>query len=53
MIHAWLPPGFVPPQVTVVSVKPVAEVMMRGLGPTVGRVQLNSDDVLYWRSDIL
>ena len=35
MIHAWLPPGFVPPQVTVVSVKPSAEVMMRGLGPTV------------------
>ena len=53
MIHAWLPPGFVPPQVTVVSVKPSAEVMMRGLGPAVGRVQLNSDDVLYWRSDIL
>ena len=27
--------------------------LMRGLGPTVGRVQLNSDDVFYWRSDIL
>ena len=30
-----------------------AVVAMRGLGPMVGRVQLNSDDVLYWRSDVL
>lgn len=52
-IHAWLPPGFVPPQVTIVSAKPSTEVMMvRSLGSTVVRPPLSGDDVLYWRSDI-
>jgi hypothetical protein len=27
-IRAWLPPGFVPPQVTIVSAKPSTAVMM-------------------------
>ena len=53
IIRAWLPSGFVPPQVTILSAQPSAEIMMRCLKPTVGRVQLYSDDVLYWRSDIL
>ncbi len=52
-IRAWLPPGFVPPQVTIVSAKPSKEVMMvRSLGSTVVRPRLSGDDVLYWRSDI-
>lgn len=52
-ITAWLPGGFLPPQVTVVGEKPAAEVMMikplsdraRGLRP------LAPSDVFYWRGD--
>jgi GNAT superfamily N-acetyltransferase len=52
-IRAWLPPGFVPPQVTIVSARPSTEVMMvRCLGSTLVPPQLSGDDVLYWRSDI-
>jgi hypothetical protein len=52
VIRAWLPSGFVPPQVTIVSAQRSAEVMMRHLSPTGGQVPLDSNDVLYWRSDI-
>ena len=53
-IRAWLPPGFLPPQVTIVSAKPSPEVMMvRSIGSTVLRPPLSGDDVLYWRSDIV
>ena len=52
-IRAWLPPGFVPPQATILSAKPSTEVMMmRPLGTTVVQPRLSGDDVLYWRSDI-
>jgi hypothetical protein len=52
-IRAWLPPGFVPPQVTTISPKPSTHMMMvRPLGSTVIRPRLSGDDVLYWRSDI-
>lgn len=52
-IRGWLPRGFVPPQVTVVSAKPATEVLMvRSLGSTVVLPPLAGDDVLYWRSDI-
>ena len=51
-IRAWLPRGFVPPQVTIVSATPSTEVMMlRSLGTAV-HPRLSGDDVLYWRSDI-
>ena len=51
-IRAWLPRGFVPPQVTNVSAKPSTEVLMvRSLGSMV-QPRLSGDDVLYWRSDI-
>lgn len=53
-IHAWLPRGFVPPQVTIRSAKPSTEVMMvRPLGTTEKLLRLSGEDVLYWRSDIL
>jgi hypothetical protein len=53
VIRGWLPPGFMPPQVTMVSATPAAEVMMmRGLRSTVARLPVSSEDVLYWRSDI-
>lgn len=53
-IHAWLPRGFVPPQVTIRSAKPSTEVMMvRSLGTTEKHLRLSGEDVLYWRGDIL
>jgi hypothetical protein len=52
-IYAWLPRGFVPPQVTIVSEKPSTQVMMvKRLGSTVIEPRLSGDDILYWRSDI-
>jgi GNAT superfamily N-acetyltransferase len=52
-IRAWLPRGFVPPQVTIVSAKPSTEVVMvRALGSSMIQSRLSSDDVLYWRADV-
>jgi hypothetical protein len=52
-IRAWLPHGFVPPQVTIVSAKPSTEVLIvRSLGSSMIQPRLSSDDVLYWRADI-
>jgi GNAT superfamily N-acetyltransferase len=53
-IRAWLPDGFLPPQITILGEKPSAETMMirplgdraRGLGP------IASADVLYWHGDL-
>ena len=54
VIRGWLPPGFVPPQVTIVSTRPSAAIVLaRPLTPTVDRLGLSSDDVLYWHSDVL
>ncbi len=52
-IKAWLPDGFLPPQVTVIGEQPSGEVMMiralteraRGLAP------LAAADVFYWHGD--
>lgn len=53
VIRGWLPPGFVPPQVAIVSARPATEVMMmKFLQSTVARLSLSNDDVLYWRSDL-
>ncbi len=52
-IRAWLPAGFVPPQLTIVSAKPSTPVMMvRSLGATLIQPRLSGHDVLYWRSDM-
>jgi GNAT superfamily N-acetyltransferase len=52
-IRGWLPPGFVPPQVLIVSAMPSSErVMIRSLKSTVAGPQLSGHDVLYWRGDI-
>jgi hypothetical protein len=48
-----MPAGFIPPQVTIVSTKPTAEVILaRRLSPSVEQPRLSSEQVLYWRSDI-
>jgi GNAT superfamily N-acetyltransferase len=52
-ITAWLPDGFRPPQVTIVSERPATDVMM--VRPLSDRVRaalpVAASDVLYWRSD--
>jgi len=52
-IRAWLPPGFLPPQVVVAEAAPPAEVMM--VRPLSARAKaalpLRGADVLYWHSD--
>jgi N-acetylglutamate synthase-like GNAT family acetyltransferase len=55
-IRAWLPHGFLPPQVNIVGEQPSAEVMMikslndraRGLLTS----PLASSDIMYWRADL-
>jgi hypothetical protein len=52
-IRGRLPPGFVPPQVTIVSEMPSTHVMMvQALGPTGVQPRLSADDVLYWLGDV-
>lgn len=53
-IRAWLPPGFVPPQVTIAATRPSREVMMvRPLTPAAAAARtLGAGDVLYWRADL-
>jgi hypothetical protein len=52
-IRAWLPPGFVPPQIKIASAKPSTAVMMvRSLRKTRLQPRLSGEDVLYWRNDL-
>jgi hypothetical protein len=53
IIRGWLPPGFVPPQVTIRSAVARPEVMMmRALGSKRPVPPLTANDVMWWRSDI-
>ena len=52
-IRGWLPPGFLPPQATVVSVPPSIEIVMVRVLNSMGMPpRLSGDDVLYWRNDV-
>jgi Acetyltransferase (GNAT) domain len=52
-IHAWLPPRFLPPQVSIVSAKPSAHTIRVGmLGSRLILPPLSTDDVLFWRNDL-
>ncbi len=52
-IRAWLPPGFRPPQLTIVSAAPSIGIMMvRQLGAAALPQRLSADDVLYWGNDL-
>src|SRR5204863_2891769 len=52
-IHAWLPPRFLPPQVTIASASPSTTVLMvRMLDSRATMPRLAGDDVLYWRSEL-
>jgi hypothetical protein len=53
-IRAWLPPGFLPPQVTIASTVPSTDVARaRMLGAAATEPPLSTDDVLFWRNDLL
>ena len=53
VIRGWLPPGLVPPQVTILSAQPSEElVMVKVLSATIEQPRLSAADVLFWRSDI-
>jgi GNAT superfamily N-acetyltransferase len=53
-IRAWLPPGFLPPQLTIASAAPSTDtVWVRALGSRTMVPPLSADDVLFWRNDIL
>lgn len=53
-IHAWLPPGFMPPQVAIASSRPSAETLMLGmLSPKTLMPLVDRDNALYWRNDAL
>ena len=49
-IRGWLWPGFLPPQVTIMSTKPSATITIRALRSAIVP-RLSEDDVLYWHSD--
>jgi predicted N-acetyltransferase YhbS len=53
-ISAWLPAGFLPPQITVIGEQPSAEVMMvRPLTPRgTPASPLTEADMLYWHGDL-
>jgi len=53
-ISAWLPTGFLPPQVTVVGEQPSAELMMVRPLTAAGEPArgLCQDDLLFWRGDM-
>jgi hypothetical protein len=52
-IRAWLPPRFLPPQVTIASTAPSTETIgVRMLGSHATVPPLSADDVLFWRNDL-
>ena len=53
-IKAWLPDGFLPPQVSFIGQQPSSEVMMvRALTSAAESVRaLRAEDVMYWKGDV-
>jgi hypothetical protein len=51
VIRGWLPPGFVPPQVTMASTPSPPAMFFRLLGAA-RTGQFSLDDVLYWHNDV-
>lgn len=53
-IRAWLPQGFLPPQVRIASSVPSTEtIRVRMLDSRAPAPPLGDDDVLFWRNDLL
>ncbi len=52
-IRGWLPPRFLPPQVTIASAAASPDVlMMHPLGAAASAAPLSSDAALYWHNDV-
>ncbi len=53
-IRGWLPPGFLPPQVTVTEAAVATETLrVRWLESNQRRTGLSTEGVMYWRGDVL
>jgi hypothetical protein len=53
VIRGWLPPGFVPPQVTVAPAVPARSTLLTTvLSTRVPQLKLAVRDVLYWHNDV-
>jgi hypothetical protein len=54
VIRGWLPPGFLPPQVTIAPSSTAPPLLFaRALSSRVQGLHLTAPEVLYWRSDLL
>jgi hypothetical protein len=52
-VRAWLPPGFLPPQLTVVSRRPARELLMlKPLRPGLDLSSLTAAAIVYWHGDV-
>ena len=53
VIRGWLPPGFLPPQVTIASSPASSPLLLaRALSSRARDLHLTARDVLYWRNDL-
>jgi hypothetical protein len=53
VIRGWLPPGFLPPQVTIASTSSAPPLLLvRALSSRVQGLHLSAPDVMYWRNDL-
>ena len=53
VIRGWLPPGFLPPQVTIASSSAAPPLLLaRALSSRVQGLHLTAPEVMYWRSDL-
>ncbi len=53
VIRGWLPPGFLPPQVTIASASAAPPLLLaRALSSRVQALHLTAPEVMYWRSDL-
>jgi hypothetical protein len=53
VIRGWLPPGFLPPQITIAATPAaVPSVLARALSSRVQGLQWSASDVLYWLNDV-
>lgn len=53
VIRGWLPPGFIPPQVTIAPTSSSSPLLLaRALSSRVQGLRLSDTDVMYWRNDL-
>jgi hypothetical protein len=53
VIRGWLPPGFLPPQVTIASASAAPPLLLaRALSSRVQGLHLTAGEVMFWRSDL-